>query len=194
MGRSRREFLKSAASAGFAAAPLATLKGPRELHSISPDQRLPLFEHLPGDIALKVLVPAKGDDPGFVAQFNSSKMLFVARAIKTFVLCEALRQADSPDVVESLESKELTLDSTVWSFASLTFTPPDLSGIVSERTVMEAMITRSDNTPTDMMFKLAGANNVRQFIASAGLTHTLVPDSTRALSGYLVGEPNYLTH
>src|SRR5688500_20389594 len=40
---------------------------------------------------------------------------------------------------------------------------------------MEAMILRSDNTATDMMFKVAGADNVRAFIASAGLANTLVP-------------------
>jgi len=67
-----------------------------------------------------------------------------------------LRQVDSPDVDAILGGeKELVLDSTVWSFGSPTFTPPDISGIVSERTTMEAMITRSDNTATDMMFKVA---------------------------------------
>lgn len=118
-------------------------------------------------------------------------MLFVASAIKTFVLCEALRQVDSPDVIETLEDRELALDATVWSFGSPTFNPPDLVGVVSERTAMEAMILRSDNTATDMMFKVAGADKVRAFIASAGLTNTLVPDSTRALTGYLVGAPDY---
>lgn len=106
-------------------------------------------------------------------------MLFVASAIKTFVLCEALRQVDAHDVVEKLETKELVLDSTVWSLDRLTFNPPDLTGLVSERTTLEAMITRSDNTATDMMFKLAGAANVRRFIAAAGLRRTLMPDSAR---------------
>jgi len=58
---------------------------------------------------------------------------------------------------------------------------------------MEAMITRSDNTATDMLFKVAGADNVRKFIASAGLRQTLVPDSTRALAAYVSGAPNYKT-
>lgn len=126
-----------------------------------------------------------------MAQRNAHRMLFAASAIKTFVLCEALRQTDSPDVVEILEERELALDSTVWSFGSPTFTPMNLAGIVSERTTMEAMITRSDNTATDMMFKVAGADNVRAFIASAGLANTLVPDSTRAFTGYLFGAPDY---
>jgi beta-lactamase class A len=44
-----------------------------------------------------------------------------------------------------------------------------------------------------MMFEVAGADNVRSFISSIGLTNTLVPDSTRAFSAYLFDAPNYLT-
>ncbi len=53
------------------------------------------------------------------------------------------------------------------------------------------MITRSDNTATDMIFKVAGVDNIRRFIASAGLANTLVPDSTRAFTGYLFGADDY---
>ena len=109
-----------------------------------------------------------------LAQLNAEKRLFVASANKTFILCEALRQADSPDIdVAELEGHSpLALDSRVWSFGSPTFKdfdPPNLGGIVSERTTLEAMITRSDNTATDMILKLVGADNVRRFIAAAGL-------------------------
>jgi beta-lactamase class A len=38
-----------------------------------------------------------------------------------------------------------------------------------------------------------GADNVRRFIAAAGLNDTQIPDSTRALAGYVFGAPNYLT-
>ena len=41
--------------------------------------------------------------------------------------------------------------------------------------------------------KQAGPDNVRAFIASAGLTNTLIPDSTRSFIGYLLGAPDYLT-
>ena|SRR5690242_8654912 len=53
------------------------------------------------------------------------------------------------------------------------------------------MIMHSDNTGTDMSFKLVGPDNVRTFIASAGLHNTLVPDSTRVFFGYLFGAKNY---
>ena len=192
---SRRDFLRTAAgSVALAAVPLgASGETPEGRVEDIPD----LFEGLPGETAFKIFAPAARGRREILAQANSDKMLFVASAIKTFVLCEALRQVDDQvdahEVIDKLEAKELDLDSTVWSFGSPTFNPPDLSGMVSERTTLEAMITRSDNTATDMMFKLAGAANVRKFIAAAGLRHTLVPDSTRAFSGYLFGADDYLT-
>ena len=192
MGRSRREFLKTAAAAATVATvppSVAASSGQTatQAQPVTPEQITSLFDNLPGDKALKILAPALG----VVAQLNSGQRLLVASAIKTFILCEALRQADSPDIDTVLEQRDLALDSTVWSFGSPSFNPPDLTGVVSERTTLEAMITRSDNTATDMAFKLAGADNVRALIASAGLENTLVPDSTRALTGYLFGAENY---
>ena len=35
-------------------------------------------------------------------QVNADKVLFAASAIKTFALCEALRQVDSPDIDNAL--------------------------------------------------------------------------------------------
>jgi beta-lactamase class A len=188
---SRRDFLRTAAgSVALGALPLgASEETPAGRVEDIPD----LFAGLPGDTAFKIFAPAARGRRPILVQANSGKMLFVASAIKTFVLCEALRQVDAHDVVEKLEAKELVLDSRVWSFSSPTFNQPHLSGLVSERTTLEAMITRSDNTATDMMFKLAGAANVRRFIAAAGLRRTLVPDSTRAFSGYLFGAEDYLT-
>ena len=64
---------------------------------------------------------------------------------------------------------------------------------MTERTALEAMILHSDNTGTDMSMKLVGVDKVRAFIASAGLTNTLIPESTRSFIGYLLGAPDYLT-
>jgi beta-lactamase class A len=187
---SRRDFLRTAAgSATLAALPtgVSAQSAAREAEDI-PE----LFEGLPGDVSFKILSPAARGRRQILVQSNPDRKLFVASAIKTFALCEALRQVDAHDVVEKLEERKLVLDSTVWSFGSPTFTPPDISGVVSERTTLEAMVTRSDNTATDMTFKLAGAANIRKFIAAAGLRHTQVPDSTRAFTGYLFGADNYL--
>jgi beta-lactamase class A len=190
---SRRAFLKSAAAAatlGTATAHPAFADSPS---SCSPDEITDLFTSLPGDKAIKIVVPATKHDQGFKAELNSAQQLFVASAIKTFVLCEALRQVDAPHLVRTLEEKKLTLDSTVWSFGSPVFDPPNLEGRVSERVTAEAMIMNSDNTATDMMLNLATATKVRKFIASAGLKQTLIPDTTRAAFAYAFGAPNYLT-
>ena len=160
---------------------------------LPPDQIVDFFQALPGNTALKILVPASATRPEFSAQLNPDTMWFTASANKTFVLCEAFRQADSSDVDSDLEAKTLTLDSSVWSLGSPIFNPPEVRGIVSERTALEAMIMRSDNTATDMMFKLVGPENVRAFIASQGLTNTRVPGSTRALTAYVFGAKTYKT-
>jgi beta-lactamase class A len=194
MGRSRREFLKTAAVAAttFASVTPAVAASSVVAPDVTADQIIALFDNLPGDVALKILAPSPESGHDFVAELNSGQRLFAASAIKTYVLCEALRQADSSDIDATLEQRDVVLDSTIWSLGSPIFNPPNVTGVVSERTTLEAMITRSDNTATDMAFKLAGVDNVRAFIASAGLENTLVPDSTRALTGYLFGAENYL--
>lgn len=198
MEKSRRDFLKTAAaSATFAAAPLGlsvtTTAIPNLQQGSEAAKITSLFAQLPGQVAYKIFAPAASGGPGFTTSFNSSKMLFVASSIKGYLLCEALRQADAPDIDDVLEKKRLALNASVWSPGSPAFIPEALSGAVSERTTMEAMITRSDNTATDMLFKLAGADNVRSFVSSIGLTNTFIPDSTRAVVAYVFGAPNYLT-
>lgn len=191
---SRREFLKAASAVSLASLPLIT-SACAEGMEVNIDS---LFADLPGDHAFEIFAPSVNNAPGFAASSNADKRLFVASAIKTFALCQALRQAelqqgDSPDIAHILEEKEIVLNDSVWSLGSPIFNPPYVTGIVSERTALEAMITRSDNTATDMIFKLAGVDNIRQFISSAGLQQTQVPDSTRSFSGYLFGAGNYKT-
>ncbi len=192
MFHSRREFFVGAA-ATIGTMPLAMPAMAWGKGGISPQAILEIFESLPGNLAIKIHAPATDGKPEFLVESNSSKMLFVGSAIKTFVLCEALRQADSSDVVNTITTKQLALDASVWNLDSASFNPPNLSGTVSERTALEAMIVHSDNTATDMSLKLAGPNNVRAFIASAGLQSTLIPESTRVFFGYLVGAKDYLT-
>jgi beta-lactamase class A len=192
MSQSRRTFLTGAAAV-LGSVPLALPALTAAEDDVPPQEIVKLFSNLPGEVAVKIFAPAVQGKPGLLVEFNSSKRMFVGSAIKTFVLAEALRQADSPDVVQTISEKQLALDASVWSVDSATFNPPNLIGMVSERTALEAMILHSDNTGTDMSFKLAGPDNVRQFIASVGLTNTLVPDSTRVFFGYLVGAKDYKT-
>jgi len=190
MTLSRRAFL---AGAAVGAIPLAVPLPAGAKKPVSAEEILRLFAELPGDVAVKMVAPPHGSERGLLVESNASTMLFIGSAFKTFVLCEALRQADTPDVVQTISQRQLALDASVWSVDSATLNPPHLTGLVSERTAREAMILHSDNTGTDMSIKLVGPDNVRGFIASAGLTNTLVPDSTRVFFGYLLGTSNYQT-
>jgi beta-lactamase class A len=130
-------------------------------------QILKLFAGLLGTVAIKIDAPATRTSPGLQVSYNSARQLFVGSAFKTFVLCEAFRQADSPDVLTTITTQQLSPDPSVWSLDSTTFNPPNMIGMVTQRTSMEAMIMHSDNTGTDMMLKSTGPGNVRSFIATA---------------------------
>src|ERR1700736_5416192 len=182
----RRGFLRRAAAA-IGTMSLARTAVAEEKKPVSPDAILSLFKSLPGDVAIKIFAPAVNGKPEFLVESNASKTMFVGSAIKSFILCEALRQADSPGVVQTLKAKQLSLDASVWSVDSVTFNPPNLIGKVSQRTALEAMILHSDNTATDMSIKDVGPDKVRALIASMGLKNTMIPDSTRSLFAYLLG-------
>jgi beta-lactamase class A len=191
MLHSRRSFLATG-TAALSAAPLSVFASePTSKDDTSPDAILSLFKSLPGEVAVKIYAPAANGKPEFLVEHNASKPMFVGSAIKTFILCESLRQVDSPTVVQSITAQQLSLDASVWNLDSATFNPPNLIGKISQRTALEAMIIHSDNTGTDMCIKHAGPDKVRAFVASAGLTSTMIPESTRAFFGYLLGAKNY---
>ena len=98
------------------------------------------------------------------------------------MLAEALRQADGPDVVQKITQQTLALDASVWSPDSASLQPSEPLRDRHRAHRVEAMILHSDNTGTDMSMKLVGVDKVRAFIASAGLTNTLIPESTRRSS------------
>ncbi len=193
MFHSRRDFLAGAAgtAAAIGMAPLSQPALAQQKEALSSQAILDLFKSMPGDVGLKIQAPATNGRPEFLVQSDSSKQMFVGSAIKTFILCEALRQADSPKVVQTLRAQQLDLDASVWSLDSAIFNPPNLIGKVSQRTALEAMIMHSDNTATDMCMKYAGPDKVRAFIASAGLKSTMIPKSTRVFFGYLLGAKDY---
>lgn len=183
--QSRRLFMGSTAAFAAAASAMAA--------PVDRDDILGLFGSLPGTTAVKIWAPATEHKRQVRISSNASTRLFVGSAFKTFVLGEALRQADGPGVVQTIGTAQLALDESVWSADSATFNPPHLQGLVSERTALEAMIMHSDNTGTDMCLKHTGPDQVRRFIADAGLRHTAIPDSTRAFIGYLLGAADYRT-
>jgi beta-lactamase class A len=188
MTLSRRSFLTGAAAGTvpLALPPLATAKSALRTADV-----LKHFSELPGKVAVKIQAPAVRGGRGLLIESGATERMFVGSAIKTFALCEALRQADSPEVIAKITERQLALDESVWNADSQSFNPPNLSGKVTERTALEAMICHSDNTATDMTFKLVGVDRIRALIARAGLTQTLVPDSTRIFFGYILGAKDY---
>jgi beta-lactamase class A len=154
---------------------------------VSSEAIIQLFASLPGTNVLKIVAPATARTSTLEVSLNSGQQMFIGSSFKAFVATEALRQDDSANVVQTITERQLALDESVWSPDSATFNPPNLSGQVSQRTAMEAMILHSDNTGTDMTLKQVGPDNVRAFIASAGFTSTLIPDSTRSAIGYMFG-------
>lgn len=192
MVHSRRGFLTGAVAAIATAPQLRSAMA--EKKAASPEEILALFQSLPGDVAVKIHAPAANGKPEFLVESNASKTMFVGSGFKTFVLCETLRQADSPAVVQTLKAKQLALDASVWSLDSAIFNPPNLIGKVSHRTALEAMILHSDNTGTDMCLKEVGPDRVREFVVSAGLKSAMIPESTRVFFGYMLGAKDYKTY
>ena len=160
-----------------------------------------LFDALPGTKALKVWAPPDAGRPAWSAAFDADRELVIASAFKAFVLAEYLRQAEetldptaaAPLAVQLVEQlqEELVLDEAVFTLGSPIFNPPNLTGKVTARTVLQAMILESDDTAADMALQRVGPNRVRQLIASLGLDQTRIPDSTRQYIGYVFGDPDW---
>ena len=78
------------------------------------------------------------------------------------------------------EDEQLTIDDSVRMLGSPVFL--DLAGTTAARSVLEAMITHSDNIATDIATGKVGADRVRALIAQAGLRSIRIPDTTSATS------------
>jgi beta-lactamase class A len=110
--------------------------------------------------------------------------LFTASAYKTFVLAQYLRDVEAGLLSED---EQLAIDDSVRDPSSPVFL--GLAGTTSARSVLEAMITHSDNTATDIATEKVNADRVRALIAQAGLPSIRIPDSTRRFRSYIDGAP-----
>ena len=196
MKRSRRDFILSGI---MGAAAVTVLPGIQPVIAYAEESRhrrglarriVAEFSQLPGKKALKILAPGGHRAREFSATLNPQIPLFCASAFKVYVLAEYLRQVEAGEA--SLD-EELDLDDSVWSVGSTVFNPPKLKGKVTAQTTLEAMISVSDNTATDMALKRVGADRVRKFISSIGLQDTRIPTSTRQFFGYIYGDPQWET-
>jgi len=162
---------------------------------------LAAFKSLPGTKSLKFWAPPDAGRPAWSAAFDADRELVIASAFKAFVLAEYLRQAEAtldPTAPTPLGAQlqaplqeELVLDEGVFTLGSPILNPPNLTGKVTARTVLQAMILESDDTAADMALQHVGPERVRELIASLGLEQTRIPDSTRQYIGYVFGDPDW---
>ena len=143
------------------------------------ETQLQQFKAFPGTTSFRIDV---GRDE--VASDSAADQLFVASAIKTFILCQYLRDVEAGRLSEV---EQLPVNDSVRMSDSPTFL--GVTGTTEARSILEAMITHSDNTATDIALLRIGPNRVRSFIAAARLGATLIPDSTRRFFSYNVGAP-----
>ena len=121
------------------------------------------------------------------ASWQPDRQLFVGSAVKTFILAQSIFDTDVKRNGLSLDTQQPVSDAVRSpGSAVLTF----LNGTMPHRNVLEAMISHSDNTATDIAINAALPARVRELIAKAGLTETQIPDSTRILFSYLAGAPS----
>ena len=166
--------------------PLTTLAGRRSGTALLPrhalrelQTHLRQFKQFPGTTSFRIDI---GNHT--LVSDSSSTQLFVASAIKTFIVCQYLRDVEagllSEDEQLDVNYSVRTIDGSVLL---------KLTGTTPARSILEASITHSDNTATDIALLRVGPDRVRSFIAAAGLGATLIPDSTRRFLSYNFGAP-----
>ena len=166
--------------------PVAALAGRKSGTALLPgnawrelQKHLEQFKQFPGTKSVRIDV---GNHT--LVSDSSSTQLFVASAIKTFIVCQYLRDVEAGRVSED---EQLEVNDSVRTDASPVLL--NLTGTTPARSILEASITHSDNTATDIALVHVGPDRVRSFIAAAGLNATLIPDSTRRFFSYNVGAP-----
>lgn len=158
-----------------------TASGPAWANNPVQDLRtqLQLFKAFPGVKSFRIDI-----DDHQVACDTAATQRFVASAIKTFIVCQYLRDVEARRLSED---EQLPVDDRIRTESSPVL--GNLTGTTPTRSILEAMIAHSDNTATDVALLRVGVGRVRSLIATEGLRATLVPQSTRRFFSYNVGAP-----
>ena len=143
------------------------------------DRWLRFFKSFPGDTSFRIDI-----DRHELASDSASTQRFVASAIKTFILAQYLRDVETGGLSED---EQLPVNDSVRTDGSPVLAK--LAGTTAARSILEAMITHSDNTATDIALLRVGPGRVRSFIAAQDLHATRIPDSTRRFFSYNMGAP-----
>jgi beta-lactamase class A len=170
----------------FGTLAFATLAGVTAARSASAEKasgdletQLQRFKGFPGTTSFRIDV---GGDT--VAAESPESQLFVASTIKTFIVCQYLRDVEAGRLSED---EQLPVNDSIRSVDSPVFL--NLTGTTPARSILEAAIAHSDNTATDIALLRVGPDRVRSLIAAAGLRATLIPDSLRRFLSYNYGAP-----
>lgn len=146
------------------------------------DEPLQKLAELPGTSSYKFEVGTNGTI--FNAAYRSDAQMFVGSAVKTFFLLKFLQDVERG---KKSESDLLPVNNKIRSLSSPVFL--NLRGETPARSLLEAMITHSDNTATDAILKSVGPQRVRRLVRRMGLKSIMFPGSTRLLFSYLAGAP-----
>ena len=152
---------------------------------------------LPGQKGIMFWAPPDAGRPAWSVELNPDDRLFIASVFKGFALAECLRleeesldpRSDTPlaGQLAARLSQQLPLDEAVFSLSAPVLNSPHLTGQVTLRTALEAMISHSDNTATDIVLRHVGPERVQAFIDGIGLQQSQIPASTRQFFGYVFG-------
>jgi beta-lactamase class A len=146
------------------------------------DEALQRLARLPGTSSYKFEVGTNGKL--FSAGYRSDVQMFVGSAVKTFFLLKFLQDVERGKLSES---DQRPINNRIRSLSSPVFL--DMTGQTTARSLLEAMITHSDNTATDSILKSVGPKRVRKLIRRIGLKSVKIPGSTRLMFSYLAGAP-----
>jgi beta-lactamase class A len=173
----RRSFVLLSAATLAGTAAMGRARGRGAVHGL--DAWLSRFKSFPGSTSFRI------DIGGYqLASDSAATQFFVASSIKTFILCQYLRDVEAGVLSED---EQLPVNDSVRAAASPLLL--ELTGTTPARSILEAMITHSDNTATDIALLRVGPDRVRSLIAALGLGATLIPDSTRRFFSYNAGAP-----
>lgn len=144
------------------------------------EEAMTAFAALPGTASAFLAV----DDPAGAWQLGHQPdlPLFVGSAVKTFILAAYLLAVQDGGLTLA---EQLPVSDEVRSLVSPVL--GEVTGTMPARSVLEAMITHSDNTATDIALRKIGVEAVRALIARAPVTGVRIPTSTRRLFSHIAG-------
>jgi len=97
--------------------------------------------------------------------------MFVRSAVKTFILAPTSREVEAGVLAEGAQRP---IDDKVRSLVSPVF--ENLTGTTQLRSILEAMISHSDNTATDAALAACGVDKGRTLIARAEPAESKIDD------------------